>query len=234
MPTLLASPAAVLPAFILQTGVIEMIGQGTVLTWCVLAILAIFSILSLGIVFSKLSSFRAARAADANFVRAFSKANSMDALAASAESFRPAPLVLVFDAGYREVTRQLTTHRRVVNKEAVMRSLQIGISEQLSRYEHNLNWLATTASVSPFIGLFGTVLGIIRAFNNLGTAGSTSLSSVGPGISEALIATAVGLVAAIPAAIFYNHFGRQLKEMGDRFDNFSLEFVNMIERLSGE
>jgi len=100
--------------------------------------------------------------------------------------------------------------------------------------EQNLSWLATTASVSPFIGLFGTVLGIIRAFQNLGTAGSTSLRSVGPGISEALIATAAGLFAAIPAAMAYNHFGHQLKEMGSIMDDFSLEFLNMIERSFGD
>ena len=104
----------------------------------------------------------------------------------------------------------------------------------MSHFEHNLNWLATIATVSPFIGLFGTVMGIIRVFSNLGVAGSTSMTTVGPGVSEALITTGVGLVAAIPAAIFYNVFGRRLKEMGDRFDNFSLEFINMIERSSGE
>jgi biopolymer transport protein TolQ len=107
------------------------------------------------------------------------------------------------------------------------------VSEQLTRLEHNLNWLATIASVSPFIGLLGTVIGIIRAFENLGSAGSTSLKSVGPGISEALIATAVGLFAAIPAAIFYNYFGHLLKEMGARMDDFSLEFLNLIERSFG-
>ena len=97
-----------------------------------------------------------------------------------------------------------------------------------------MGWLATTASVSPFIGLFGTVLGIIRAFEQLGQQGSSSLRAVGPGISEALIATAVGLAAAIPAAIFYNHFGNIIKEMGARMDDFSLEFLNMTERSYGE
>jgi len=220
-------------ALLLQTNILEMIGHGTVFTYAVLAILACFSILSLAIVLAKRSAFSRASRSDARFVRAFRKADTLEAVAGAAESFRPTPLVSIFDAGYLEASRQLTSHRRLVNKDAISRSLQIGVNEQLSRFEHNLNWLATTASVSPFIGLFGTVLGIIRAFSQLGSAGSTSLSSVGPGISEALIATAVGLVAAIPAAIFYNHFGRQLKEMGDRFDNFSLEFMNMVERSAG-
>ena len=221
-------------ALLLQTGMLEMLTHGTPLTYGVLGILACFSVLSLAIAFSKWSAFSSARTMDARFLRAFRKASSLDTIVAAAENFRPAPLVRIFDAGYAEVSRQLNSHGRLTNQEAVSRTLQIAISEQLSQYEHNLNWLATTASVSPFIGLFGTVLGIIRAFSQLGSEGSTSLNSVGPGISEALIATAVGLVAAIPAAIFYNLFGRQLKEMGDRFDNFSLEFLNTVERTAGE
>ncbi len=211
-----------------------MLGGSTPFTYAVLAILFGFSILSLAIFFSRRSAFNTAARTDAGFLRAFRKAKTMDAVVAAAESARPTPLVQIFDGGYTEAARQLESQQCLYNKEAISRTLQIGISEQLSRYEHNLNWLATIASVSPFIGLLGTVLGIIRAFQQLGSAGSTSLSSVGPGISEALITTAVGLVAAIPAAVFYNHFGRQLKEMGERFDNFALEFANMVERSAGE
>lgn len=219
---------------ILQTGVLDMLGHGTVFTYSVLGVLVCFSILSLTIAFAKWSTFSSAARTDAGFVRAFRKSNTLEAVVAAAESFRPTPLVKIFDYGYGESARQLNAHHRLINKEAISRSLQVGISEQLSRFEHNLNWLATIATVSPFIGLFGTVMGIIRVFNTLGSAGSTALTSVGPGVSDALIATGVGLVAAIPAAIFYNIFGRRLKEMGDRFDNFSLEYMNMIERTTGE
>jgi biopolymer transport protein TolQ len=93
-----------------------------------------------------------------------------------------------------------------------------------------MNWLATTATVSPFIGLLGTVFGIIRAFGGLGQAGSASLRAVAPGISEALIATAFGLVAAIPAAVAYNYFGHTIREFGARMEDFSLEFMNLAER----
>ena len=93
-----------------------------------------------------------------------------------------------------------------------------------------MSWLATTATVSPFIGLLGTVWGIINAFNQLSLSGSTSMRAVGPGIAQALIATALGLAAAIPAAIFYNWFGHKLKNMGARMEDFSLEFMNMTER----
>ena len=93
-----------------------------------------------------------------------------------------------------------------------------------------MSWLATTATVSPFVGLFGTVLGIIDSFQGLGMQGSASLRAVAPGISEALIATAAGLAAAIPAAISYNQFSHRLRELGAKMEDFSLEFLNMTER----
>ena len=93
-----------------------------------------------------------------------------------------------------------------------------------------MNWLATTATITPFVGLFGTVMGIIDAFQALGTCGGTSLRAVGPGISSALIATAMGLAAAIPAAIGYNYFGHIVREQGARMEDFSLEFMNLTER----
>lgn len=223
-----------LAALYLQTNYWELISHGSPLLNAVLVVLLGFSVFSWTIVFQKWSAFNSARSADTRFLRAFRKANGLEAVMVASEQFRPSPLVSVFDHGYEEVSRQVKARGGLANRDALGRSLQLGTNEQIARLEHNLGWLATTASVSPFIGLFGTVLGIIRAFQSLGSAGSTSLRSVGPGISEALIATAVGLAAAIPAAIFYNHFGNLLKEMGSRLDDFSLEFLNMIERSFGE
>jgi biopolymer transport protein TolQ len=200
----------------------------------IFALLFVFSVSSWTIIFSKWSTLRRARSSNAKFLRAFRKANGLEAVMVASEQFRPSPLVSVFDFGYTEINRQVQTRGGFSNKAALERSLQLGTNEELARLEHNLNWLATTASVSPFIGLFGTVLGIIRAFEMLGTSGGTSLASVGPGISEALFATAVGLFAAIPAAIFYNHFGHMLKELGARMDDFALEFINLAERSFGE
>jgi biopolymer transport protein TolQ len=219
---------------LLQTGVWEMVTNATPLANAILVVLGIFSIYSWTIIFSKWSAFGSAKKSDESFLRAFRRSKGLEAVVAASEQFRPAPLVGVFDQGYEEVSRQVKTLGGIKNKEAINRSLQLGTSQELSRLERNLGWLATTASVSPFIGLLGTVIGIIRAFLNLGAAGSTSLLSVGPGISEALIATAVGLFAAIPAAMAYNRFGQQLKEMGNRMDDFSLEFLNLIERSFGE
>jgi len=219
---------------LLQENIWQMVGHSTPLTLAVLAILLIFSIFSWTIIFSKWSAFRRARRADARFLRAFRKSQALDAVMVVSEQFRPAPLVAVFDFGYEEVARQVKSRGTVSNKMALERTLQLGTSEELAKLERNMSWLATTASVSPFIGLFGTVLGIIRSFEQLGQMGSSSLRAVGPGISEALIATAVGLAAAIPAAIFYNHFGHIIKEIGARMDDFSLEFLNMTERTYGE
>jgi biopolymer transport protein TolQ len=227
----LASPLA---ALLLQNKYLELISNGSVLSYVVLAILVVFSIYSWTVIFAKWSAFGAAKKSDARFLRAFRKASGLEAVMVASEQFRPSPLVAVFDSGYEEVSRQVKSRGSLGNRDAITRSLTIGTNQQISRLEQNLSWLATTASVSPFIGLFGTVLGIIRAFQNLTGAGSASLSSVGPGIADALVATAAGLFAAIPAAMAYNHFGHMLKELGGQMDDFSLEFLNLIERSFGE
>ena len=222
------------PGLLQQTGLWEMIGHLTPLTSAVILILLVFSIYSWTIIFAKWSTFGRARRADARFLRAFRKASGLDSVMVVSEQFRPSPMVAVFDFGYEEVSRQVKSRGTVNNKVTLERTLQLGTSEELEKLERNMGWLATTASVSPFIGLFGTVLGIIRSFEQLNQQGTSSLRAVGPGISEALIATAVGLFAAIPAAIFYNHFGHVIKEIGARMDDFALEFLNMTERTYGE
>jgi biopolymer transport protein TolQ len=225
---------ASLPAFLLQLNLLEMVGHSGPLLIAVLAILICFSVFSWTVIFSKWSLFRGARKTNSRFLRAFRKANGLESVMVASEQYRPSPLVAVFDFGYEEIERQVKARGTLSNRVALERTLQLGISEELAKLERNMNWLATTASVTPFIGLFGTVLGIIRAFQDLGQQGATSLRTVAPGISEALIATAVGLFAAIPAAIFYNHFGHSIREMGARMDDFSLEFLNLAERSFGE
>lgn len=200
----------------------------------VIAILVLFSLFSWTIVFSKSSVFSKARRSNRNFLRAFRKADNLRAVAVASEQFGSAPLVAVFDFGYGEIERQVKQRGALVNKDAIERSLQLGISEEVTKLELNMNWLATVASVSPFIGLFGTVWGIIDAFEGLGNAGSASLRAVAPGISEALVTTAIGLAAAIPAAIFYNLFGTRIREMGTRMEDFAIEFQNLAERDFGK
>ena len=196
----------------------------------VMGILLLFSLLSWTVIFSKGSFFRKARRANRDFLRVFRKAERLDAIAAASVQFPAAPLVAVFDFGYREVSRQMGARGKITNPLALERTLQLGISEEMTKLERSMNWLATTATVSPFVGLFGTVFGIIEAFQALGLTGSTSMRSVGPGIANALFATALGLFAAIPAAVSYNYFGHRIKEMGARMEDFSLEFMNVTER----
>lgn len=207
-----------------------MVANSGPVSWTVNAILVVLSFLSWTIIFGKWSRFRAARDANLQFLRAFRKANNLQPVALAMEQFRVSPLVTVFDFGYTEVERQIKARGTLTNKLSVERSLQLGLGEELSRLERNLNWLATTATVAPFIGLFGTVFGIIRAFGSIAQAGSSSLRAVAPGISEALIATGFGLAAAIPAAVAYNYFSHTIREFGARMEDFSLEFMNLAER----
>jgi biopolymer transport protein TolQ len=208
----------------------ELAKNSDLATVVVMGTLGLASLLSWTIILAKWFSFRRARSSNRRFLRAFRKAPRLDAMAAASEQYRSAPLAGVFDFGYSEFCRQIADHKRVTNPTALERTLQLGIGEESIRLERNMNWLATFAAVCPFIGLFGTVLGIIDAFNQLGLSGSTSMRAVGPGIARALLATAMGLAAAIPAAIFYNYFGNALKEMAARMEDFALEFQNLTER----
>ena len=214
----------------LQVSVSELSDISDPVLLAVVGILLVFSLLSFTIIFSKLGGFRRARKANQRFLRAFRKSAGLEPIAAAVEQFRAAPLATVFDFGYSELSRQKGTRSKLTNLVALERSLQMGISEEITRLERNMNWLATAAAVCPFIGLFVTVLGIIEAFNGLGVAGSTSLRAVAPGIAKALYATAFGLGAAIPAAIAYNYFNNGIKEIGQRLEDFSLEFLNVAER----
>ena len=221
-------------AFLLQLDILELVQRNGPAEDVVLGILACFSVFSWTVILSKWSSLRGASHSNSRFLRAFRKSNGLDAVMVASEQYRPAPLVSVFDFGYEEVERQVKKKGSVTNRTAVERSLQMGVNEEMSRLDRNMQWLAITASVTPFIGLLGTVLGIINSFEALGQEGSTSLRMIGPGISLALIATAVGLVAAIPAAIFYNLLGTRIRDIGTRMDDFALEFLNMVERGFGE
>ena len=208
--------------------IFNLIRQTGAVAQVVLVILLIFSIFSWSVILTKWSSIKRARAQSGRFLRAFRKAQRLQDVAAVSEQFKPSPLVAVFDNAYDEYRRQGDT-----NINAVQRAAQIAASEELTRLERRLPMLATTGAVAPFIGLFGTVWGIIDAFNGLGDAGAATLRAVAPGISEALITTAFGLFAAIPAVIFYNQFTHSMREFGARMDDFTMEIMNFIERTTG-
>ncbi len=200
----------------LDVDFLQLVKTSGIIPNAVMGFLGLASLLSWTIIISKGFMLRSAESSNRKFLRAFRKAARLDAVAAASEQYRAAPLVGVFDFGYSEVCRQMAARSKVTNQNSLERTLQLGISEEISRLERNMNWLATVASVSPFIGLFGTVTGIIDAFQGLGLSGNTSLRAVGPGIAGALLATAMGLFAAIPASVFYNHFGNRIREIGAR------------------
>ncbi len=217
-----------------QTSLVNLILNMGPLVAAVVLLLVGFSILSWTIAFSKISLLKRAGINDKRFLKALRRVEQLADLNAVSEQFRPAPLVTVFEFGYEEVARQVNSYSRLRNPAALQRCLQLGANEEIAHLQRNMAWLATTASAAPFIGLFGTVWGVLEAFRGLGNAGGATLRAVAPGIAEALIATAFGLFAAIPALIFFNYFSQRIREIRARMDDFSLEFFNLAERNYGE
>ena len=222
---------------------IDIIAQATLINQAVLAILALLSIASWAIILSKSWSYRAVAHQTATFLAAFRKSSKFSEVHAVCATLQASPLVGVFQAGYAELNAQFRlTGSQAANPSgpparpilksltAVDRALLRAATVEINKLEKRVPFLATVASVAPFIGLFGTVVGITISFQRIGSTGSTNLAVVGPGISEALIATAAGLFAAIPAVLAYNHFSTRVKLFAAEMDDFSLEFLNIAER----
>jgi len=218
------------PAYFVGGEIVDLVRETGAVAQAVLVILLAFSLVSWSIILSKWSVLSRARSQSGRFLRGFRRAQRLQDVQAAAEQFRPSPLVGVFQSGFREFERQVGSTGTLRNPLAVQRSMQIASSEEMTRFERNLPWLAITSAVSPFIGLFGTVWGIIDAFHGLGTSGAATLRAVAPGISEALITTAAGLAVAIPALIAYNLIGGSIRDFAARCDDFSLEMLNAVER----
>jgi len=211
----------------------------------VLLLLFVFSICSWAIIFLKYRTIRKAREENDLFLDAYMRSSKLSEIIPEAKKYPASTLAGVFRAGYGELVK-LTKARRdpaggreedagpsaleMRGIDNVERALNRAASEEASKLETALSFLATTGSASPFIGLFGTVWGIMDTFKGIGLRGSATLAVVAPGISEALIATAAGLAAAIPAVIFYNHYLQRIRQMTSEMDNFSGEFLNIIER----
>jgi biopolymer transport protein TolQ len=222
--------AAALPTPGAHSGALtEMLHNSGPTALTVLGILLVASIFSWAIMLSKWKSFRSANARSRSFVRAFRKSGRLSEIAMVADQFRPSPLVAVFHEIHDEYQRQSGGRGTPPNPQALERAAQTASSESLTQMEHHMTWLATIAQIAPFVGLFGTVMGIVDAFHGLGTAGAATLRAVAPGISEALITTAAGLVVAIPALIGYNQLTAQLREFAARMDDFGRELLNAIE-----
>jgi biopolymer transport protein TolQ len=223
-------PAVEIVKFFLQTGWVAKI---------VLVTLIIFSLASWSVILGKWRELDAARKASEKFLKAFRKASRLNEAAETAARHRAAPVAGMFQAGYTELEAQIRTARRdaepdaqlhVKSLEGISRALQRAMGAEIERLQRALPMLATTASVTPFIGLFGTVWGIMNTFHAIGVTGSTSIVTVAPGIAEALVNTAAGLLAAIPAVIAYNHLLAKVRIMRQRMEDFELEFLNLVER----
>lgn len=209
----------------------------------VLVVLLLASVLSWAIVLYKATAFRRLERQSATFLEVFRRSTKFSEVQAVCKSLADSPLVGIFQAGYAELNLQLrqapagpgspgSTAPRPTLKSlaAVDRALLRASSIEVIKLEKRVPFLATTASITPFIGLLGTVWGIMTAFESIGRQGSTDLAVVAPGIAEALIATAIGLFAAIPAVYFYNHFTTKIKTYAAEMDDFALEFLNIAER----
>jgi len=205
----------------------------------VLLLLAAASVATWGIALAKGREMRRARKQSARFIDVFWEAKNLSAIQAASADMKDSPVAQVFRAGHQELQRLTRLKRGNPDEgeetefggiETVQRAMQRARTQEVTRLERGLTFLATTASTAPFVGLFGTVWGIMTAFMGLSTTTSSSIQAVAPGIAEALVATAVGLAAAIPAVVMYNRFARQLRVLTAEMDNFSAEFLNIAER----
>ena len=222
-------PAVEIVKFFLQTGWVAKV---------VLVILIIFSLASWSVILGKWRELAAARRASERFLKVFREASRLNEAAAVAPKYRSSPLAGMFQAGYTELEAQIRTARRsdtagtlkLKSLDGIARALERALGAEVERLQRALPMLATTASATPFIGLFGTVWGIMNTFHAIGATGSTSIVTVAPGIAEALVNTAAGLLAAIPAVVAYNHLLAKVRIMRRRMEDFELEFLNLVER----
>jgi len=226
-------------------GILDLIMRMGTFAFSILLVLMVFSLLSWTIMVRKWLTFRQIERESRNFVTFFRKSSRLSEVSSACEHYSGTPLSGLFSAAYQELNAQLQTTKSPFDRETsnpghpvltprnlagIQRSLMRASAAEISVLEKNMSWLATTGSVTPFVGLLGTVVGIINAFVGLGLEKTASIQAVAPGIAEALIATAAGLFAAIPAVIAYNQFVHRVKEIASEMDDFSSEFMNLVER----
>ncbi len=206
----------------------------------VLVVLAFFSLVSWAIIIGKIWSFSRAAGSSRSFLAHFRKSRKFADVLGICDRCEPSPLVGIFRAGYAELDQQVKDGREVAPADSgrlfvkslasIERALERAAGVETTRLTRGLSFLATTASATPFIGLFGTVMGILISFSQIASKGSTSIVVVAPGIAEALINTAAGLVAAVPALIAYNNFNARVRAARAEMRDFALEFMNLAER----
>jgi biopolymer transport protein TolQ len=223
-----------------QETIVQMVTGAGAVVQGVLFLLIGFSVVSWAIIFTKSRQIRRAERESERFIDIFWDAKNLTAINTASLDLKESPVAQVFRAGYQELVRLTRAKRQAAGGEEmstdlggvenVERAMKRATTQEITKLERSLGFLATTASAAPFVGLFGTVWGIMNAFRGLSVTQSSSIQAVAPGISEALIATAIGLAAAIPAVIAYNHFAGKVRVLSAEMDNFASEFLNIAER----
>ncbi|GMT42924.1 MAG: Tol-Pal system subunit TolQ [bacterium] len=223
-------------------GMIDMVLHSGPVAKFVIFLLLFFSVISWAIMIFKLIGFRKIHNENSEFLSIFSRRNSLESIYKASKGMRSCPMARIFFAGYVDFAGQFRAsgaatdiaegdQRYFLDKiDNITRSLERTVAQEITRMERFLFFLATTGSTSPFIGLFGTVWGIMKSFRMVGITGASSIAVVAPGMAEALVATAAGLVAAVPAVIGYNYFTHRVRVFGTEMDNFSLDFLSLIEK----
>ena len=214
-----------------SSALVEMVSNSGPVAMGVLVLLLLASLYCWTVIFGKMSTFSKATKESRRFIRAFRKATRLQEIAALTSEYKQSPLAQVFEDVYETYKRQTGGSGPPRNLVPLERSAQTAASEAVTNLERRLTWLATIAAVSPFVGLFGTVIGVVDAFHGLGTAGAATLRAVAPGISEALITTAAGLFVAVPAVVAYNQFTARIRVIAATIDDFCRELLNSLEEI---
>jgi biopolymer transport protein TolQ len=209
----------------------EMFGNIGAIAIGVLLLLLVASLYSWMLILGKASTFSRATKQSRRFIRTFRKASRLQEIAAVAGDYSASPLAQVFEDVYETYKRTTGGSGPPRSLAPLERSAQTAASEAVTSLERRLTWLATIAQTAPFIGLFGTVMGVVDAFHGLGSAGSATLRAVAPGISEALITTAAGLFVAVPAVVAYNQFTARIRVFASATDDFCRELLNSLEQM---
>jgi biopolymer transport protein TolQ len=217
--------------------IFKLILDASLVVKIILLILLFFSVFSWAIIIYKRRSLKSADRQSQRFLEIFEKSRNLSEVNEAAKRYAQSPLAWVFQAAYKELSYLAKANPKIAltpaNVDSLSRALNKAANNEISKLERMMSFLATTGSVTPFIGLFGTVWGIMDAFIKIGATRSASLATVAPGIAEALITTAVGLFAAIPAVIAYNAYLSRIKDLISQMEDFSAEFLGIVEKLYG-
>lgn len=219
-------------------GLWDMVAGASLMVKFVLLILLVFSVFSWAIIVYKIRLLRKMAQEGAAFYDLFWKKRQFAQIYAATKEYQKTPLSAIFTAAYTEITNTAKTGQNEPGAPSLQRDdidrlgrvLRKATANEAARLEYAVGFLATTGNAAPFIGLFGTVWGIMTSFQNIGAKGAANLAVVAPGISEALVATAMGLAAAIPAVVGYNHIVSRITRLNVEMDNFSADLLNVIEK----